>query len=129
MNLARTYALVFGVVYTIVGLGGFTVSSTMASADFIVFPVNIIHNLAHLVVIGLPGIIAYFMHREVAYARAMTVLFAILFIGGFFPQPFLGIVPLGGADLWLHLGSGVLAGIAGWAYGGERTNAGATATA
>jgi hypothetical protein len=115
MNLARTYAIVFGVVYTLVGLIGFTVSTTLATATLIVFPVNVVHNIVHLL-IGLIGIGAFFSGRAVPYCRGMAVLFAILTVAGFLPQPLLGIVPLGGFDIPLHAATAILAGLAGWLY-------------
>lgn len=115
MNLSRIYAVAFGVVYTLVGLVGFTVSSTLATANLIVFPVNLLHNVVHLLV-GLIGIGAYFTGQTVAYARGMAVLFAILTVAGFLPQPLLGLVPLGGADIALHAATALLAAAAGWLY-------------
>ena len=122
MNLARSYAIVFGVVYTLVGLIGFTVSSTLATANLIIFPVNVVHNIVHLVA-GLAGIGAYFGGQAVLYCRAMAVVFAVLTVAGFLPQPFLGLVPLGGADIVLHALTAILAGLAGWLYSGETRRA------
>lgn len=114
VNLAKSYAVIFGAVYTLVGILGFFVSTTLATADLVIFPVNVVHNIAHLVLIGIPGLVAYFIGRSVEYARAMTVLFAVLVVAGLLPQPFLGILPLGGWDIALHLLSGVAALAAGW---------------
>jgi hypothetical protein len=115
MNLARTYAAVFGVVYTIVGLIGFAVSTSLETANLIIFPVNVLHNVVHLLV-GLLGIGAVLTGRSVLYARVMAVLFAVLTLAGFLPQPLLGLVPLGGADIVLHALTAILAGVAGWGY-------------
>ena len=121
VSLSRSYAVVFGAVYTLVGILGFFVSTTLSTADLIVFPVNVLHNIAHLVLIGIPGLVAYFIGRTVGYARVMTVLFAVLVVAGFFPQPFLGIIPLGGWDIALHALSGIAAAAAGWfTYGATR---------
>ena len=114
LSVSKSYAVVFGAVYTLVGILGFFVSTTLATADLIVFPVNVIHNIAHLALIGIPGLVAYFIGRAVAYARAMAILFAVLVVAGFFPQPFLGIIPLGGWDIVLHALSGIAAAAAGW---------------
>jgi hypothetical protein len=124
MNLARAYTIVFGVVYTLVGLIGFTVSTTLATATLIVFPVNVVHNVVHLV-IGLIGIGAFFSGQAVAYCRGMAVLFAILTLAGFLPQPLLGIVPIGGADIPLHAATAILAALAGWLYASDRRQAAA----
>jgi hypothetical protein len=115
MNMSRTYAVVFGVVYTIVGLIGFTVSTTLATANLIIFPVNVVHNAVHLAV-GLLGIAAFLTARSVLYARVMAVVFAVLVLAGFLPQPLLGLVPLGGLDIVLHALTAILAGVAGWVY-------------
>lgn len=113
-TLSRSYAGIFGAVYTLVGILGFFVSTTLATGTLIIFPVNVLHNVAHLVLIGLPGVAAYFAGRTVPYARAMAVLFAVLVVAGFLPQPFLGIIPLGGWDIALHAASGIAAAAAGW---------------
>ncbi len=122
MNLSRTYAIVFGVVYTLVGLIGFTVSTTLATATLIIFPVNVLHNVVHLA-FGVAGIAAYLGRWTVPYCRGAAVLFAILAIAGFFPQPFLGLVPLGGYDIGLHAITAILAAVAGWAYRSETRSA------
>jgi hypothetical protein len=46
----------------------------------------------------------------------MAVLFAILTVAGFAPQPLLGLIPLGGADIVLHAATALLAAAAGWLY-------------
>jgi hypothetical protein len=115
MNLSRVYAIAFGAVYTLVGLLGFTVSTTLATANLIAFPVNVLHNVVHLLV-GLLGLGAYFTGQTVTYARGMAILFAILTVAGFLPQPLLGLVPLGGADIGLHAVTALLAAAAGWLY-------------
>ena len=115
MDLSRAYAAVFGVVYTIVGLIGFAVSTSLATATLIIFPVNVLHNVVHLLV-GLLGVGAFLTGRTVLYARVMAVVFAVFTISGFLPQPLLGLVPLGGADIFLHAATAILAAVAGWAY-------------
>ncbi|TMC09861.1 MAG: DUF4383 domain-containing protein [Chloroflexi bacterium] len=115
MNLSRAYATVFGVVYTLVGVVGLLVAPTLAVATLIVFPVNVLHNAVHLLV-GVLGIAAVVSNRTVEYARAMAVVFAVLTLAGFLPQPLLGLVPIGGLDIVLHAATAVLAAAAGWLY-------------
>lgn len=115
MNLSRIYAIAFGAVYTLVGLVGFTASTTLATANLAVFPVNVLHNVVHLLV-GLAGLGAFFTGQTITYARGMAILFAILTVAGFLPQPLLGLVPLGGADILLHAATALLAAAAGWLY-------------
>jgi len=115
MNLPRTYAIVFGVVYTAVGMIGLLVAPTLATATLIVFPVNLLHNVVHLLV-GALGIAAFVSNRTVEYARAVAIVFVVITIAGLLPQPLLGLVPLGGLDLALHAATAILAAAAGWLY-------------
>jgi len=115
MNLPRIYAFVFGVVYTLVGVVGLLVAPTLATATLIVFPVNLLHNLVHLLV-GVLGIAALVSNRTVEYARAVAIVFTVITIAGFLPQPLLGLVPLGGLDIALHAATALLAAAAGWLY-------------
>lgn len=127
MSLPRIYAIVFGVVYTLVGLVGFAVSSTLEVSTLILFPVNVLHNVVHLLV-GIIGIAAFLTGRSVLYARGMAVLFAILAVAGFLPTDsagrFLGLVPLGGtADIVLHAATALLGGLAGFAFANREERA------
>ena len=115
MNLPRIYAIVFGAVYTLVGLIGLAIAPTLATATLVVFPVNVLHNAVH-VLVGVAGLAAFFTNRTVEYARVVAVLFAVLTLAGFLPQPFLGLVPLGGLDIALHAATALLAVAAGWLY-------------
>lgn len=115
MNVSRIYALAFGAVYTLVGLVGFFVAPTMQIHDLLIFPVNAVHNGVHLAV-GLVGLAAFFSARDVVYGKGMAVLFAILTVAGFLPQPLLGIVPLGGWDIALHAATALLGAVAGFLY-------------
>ncbi|MDQ6899705.1 MAG: DUF4383 domain-containing protein [Candidatus Dormibacteraeota bacterium] len=128
MNLARIYAIVFGVVYTLAGLVGFAVSSTLAVGTLISLPVNVLHNVVHLLV-GIIGIAAFLTARSVLYARGMAVLFVILFVAGFLPADsdgrFLGLVPLGGTDIVLHAATAILGGLAGFAFANREERAAA----
>ena len=115
MNLSRIYAIVFGVVYTLVGVVGLLVAPTLATATLIVFPVNLLHNVVHLLV-GALGIAAFVSNRTVEYARAVAIVFVVITIAGLLPQPLLGLVPLGGLDIPLHAATAILAAAAGWLY-------------
>lgn len=115
MNLARIYAITFGAVYAVVGLVGFAVAPTLETHNLVIFPVNLIHNSVHLLV-GLAGLAAFFTAREVLYSRGVAIVFAVLVVAGFLPQPLLGLVPLGGWDIALHAATAILGGLAGWMY-------------
>lgn len=136
----RRFALIFGIVYTAVGvLGFFPVFLAQPPADAPIpvvtllygyliglFPVNILHTLVHLAV-GVWGIAAWrSMGGSVAYARSLAVIFAVLAVMGLFPglNTVFGLVPLHGHDIWLHAGTAAIAAYFGWsakAARGERT--------
>ncbi len=122
----RYFALIFGIVYLILGILGLipgllapvatpgnppTTLTVLYGALFGLFVVNIIHTLVHLIV-GIWGILAY---RTFTAARSFSIaagiIFLVLFVFGLIPglQTIFGIVPLQGADVWLHLISGVIA--------------------
>jgi hypothetical protein len=115
MNVSRIYAVAFGAVYTLVGIIGFAVAPTMQTHDLIIFHVNAVHNAVHLAA-GLVGLAAFFTARDVVYGRGMAILFAVLTVAGFLPQPLLGLVPLGGWDIALHAATALLGGVAGFLY-------------
>jgi type IV secretory pathway TrbL component len=115
MNFSRIYAIAFGVVYTLVGIVGFFVAPTLAVGTLIIFPVNVLHNIVHLL-FGLAGIAAFMSGRTVEYARGAAVLFAVLAIVGLIVPNGFGLVPLGGTDVALHALTAILAAVAGWLY-------------
>jgi len=95
----RSFALIFGLLYT--GLG---VLGLMPAVSPVVSGLHL--------VIGLWGLVAWGgWTSPVTYARGATVLFAILtFIGfAYRVQPALGLIALNGYDILLHAGSGLAA--------------------
>lgn len=119
----RYFALIFGIIYLIVGILGLIpglltpstapgVTVNVLNGDlFGVFPVNIIHTLIHLI-LGIWGIIAYrTFSASRAYARTTGVIFIVLFIFGLIPglNVLFGLTPLNGGDIWLHLVTGIIA--------------------
>jgi hypothetical protein len=115
----RLFSLVFGVVYVLVGILGFVPglrthpaanAPILAHGDsgygylFGQFPINTTHNLIHIVV-GLIGI-AVFARLDLArlYCRLLFLIFGLFVVLGFMPQAdtLWGLVPLFGADVWLH---------------------------
>ena len=113
----QTFALVFGVVYVLVGLAGFLVADgfTGGSEDdkLILFPINHLHNIVHLAVGGLwiAG------SRTAASAKQVNTLIGVVyllvavlgFLGLEFMSDLLNINGSGSADNFLHLASGALA--------------------
>ena len=124
MNI-RYFALIYGIVFLLVGIAGFippfltpfeasdpelavTASSGLL---FGLFPVNILHNLAHIA-FGIWGIAVWrSLPRSRFYAQAVAVVYAVLMVMGFIPglSTTFGLIPLHSHAIWLHL---VLAGVA-----------------
>ena len=123
---ARMFALVFGIVYLLVGLLGFTASSSMAAAPLLgIFPVNLLHNIVHIL-IGIWGLASYRSATgAVAYARGLAILYALLTILGLIPatNTMFGLVPIYGADVALHALTAIIAAYFGWAAPTERIEA------
>lgn len=125
----QTFALVFGVIYLLVGLAGFFVADdfTGGSTDdkLILFPVNHLHNIVHLAI----GVLLIAGSRTVAQAKGMNTLVGVVlllvailgFLGLDFMHDLLNIHSSGSADNWLHLGTGALAVYFGTAGAGPAT--------
>ncbi len=116
-SVNSTVALVFGAVYTLVGLAGFFVSETFAATDdntLLGFEVNHLHNIVHLL-IGIALIAASKRHdtaRSANLAIGATYL-ALGVLGWFIQDTAANIIALNEPDHLLHLASGaVLVGVA-----------------
>lgn len=138
----RTFALVFGVVFLLVGLAGFVPGllqdphaghpplqvESGYGLLFGLFPVNVLHNIVH-VAFGVWGLAVY---RSLSgarnYARAVAIIYAVLTIAGFIPglDTMFGMVPLFGNDIWLHAALALVAAYFGWMHRETATTADAT---
>jgi hypothetical protein len=117
MNV-RTFALIYGLVFALVGIAGF-IPPLLTPADTVeheltvhqfegnllgLFPVNLLHNLVHLA-FGAWGLLVYRnTSASIAYARAVAIIYAAFVVMGLVPQldTVFGLVPLHGNDIWLH---------------------------
>ena len=113
MTLAQRFAQVFGAVYLLIGILGFVppllsgdVAGVLGPFNGLllgIFPVNWIHNVAHLA-IGAAGLATY---RSVSgarsYALALGVAYGVLVLLGLVAPAVGGLLPVGGADIVLHL--------------------------
>lgn len=118
MTLAQRIAQIFGWAFIIAGLAGFASTGSSMEANHLIapklfglFPVNVLHNVVHLV-FGAWGIVAA---RSVGGARGYFVGAGVIYLvlaalGTVAPDGF-GLVPIGGNDVGLHifLGLGLLA--------------------
>lgn len=112
-TINQTVALVFGAIYTLVGLAGFFVSETFAETTdnelLGLFQVNNLHNIVHLL-IGVALIAASRRHdsaRGANLAIGVTYL-ALGVLGPLIEDTEANIVALNGADHLLHLASGAV---------------------
>jgi len=128
MSLARTIAAILGIIYVLLGVVGFlpdplVQASTAASATGAllgIFPINPLHNVVHLV-IG-----ASLLYASMATATAIMVsrviggVYVVVGLLGLASPDGFGLLPLGGADIFLHLGTGAVLLAVGFMNGGTR---------
>ena len=126
----ETFALFFGIAYVSAGLLGLNPATLMpppADAPPIqftsfygyvlgLFPSNLLLSVIHIAS-GAWGIMAW---RRVAsprvFARSLAVLYGALALMGLIPQvrTLFGMLPLHGADVWLHAGTAAVAAYFTW---------------
>jgi hypothetical protein len=117
-TLTRYFALLMGIAFLLAGIGGFLPSITITPAhdapDLTIeishgrliglYPVNLLHNIVHLILAAV-GLWAW---RNAArarwYARGVGVFLALLTVMGLLPgfKTVFGLMPLHGHDVWLH---------------------------
>jgi hypothetical protein len=137
MNTNR-FALVYGIVFLVVGVAGFVPGLTAPHTHpdmtaqsglgllFGLFPVNLLHNIVH-VLFGIWGLFAARSFGGArAYFKAVAVIYAILGVMGLIPglRTTFGLIPLYSNDIWLHF---LLAGVAAY-FGFVRAEQPVTAT-
>jgi hypothetical protein len=118
MNVVRGVALVFGAVYLLVGLAGFvpalvtgSAPADMPSADgnlLGIFPINAVHNLVHIVI---GAALLYGSTRTdmaILVSKIIGVTYLAVGLLGFVAPDTFGIMPIGGADIALHLVSAAI---------------------
>jgi hypothetical protein len=126
----RYFAVVYGIVFLLVGIAGFVpglVAPPQPAADvaveegfgrlFGLFPVNVLHNVVHLA-FGVWGLAAYRTFSAARlYARSVAVIYGVLTVMGLIPllNTTFGLIPLYGHDVWLHALLAIVAAYFGWA--------------
>ena len=115
----RYFALIWGIMFLMVTASGLIPGAwepapahypdiavdSMYGAALGLFPVNILHNLVHLV-FGVWGVIAYrSWHSSRLYAKVVAIAYGMFAVMGLIPtlDTTFGLVPLFGNDVWLHV--------------------------
>jgi hypothetical protein len=117
--MAKKLAMIFGVVFILVGILGF-----LNNPIFNVFAVDTLHNIVHIIL----GIILVAGSRKAnptaaaMSMRTVGIIYLLLAVLGFIFVPsetdkLLGIVTMNGADNWLHVVLGVVLLIVGMSAG------------
>lgn len=110
MTAGQRIAQIFGWAFIAVGLLGFAATGGSMDANhltaprlFGLFPVNVVHNIVHLV-FGVWGLLGA---RSVGGARSYLLgaglVYLVLAALGYVAPDGLGLVPIGGSDIGLHL--------------------------
>jgi hypothetical protein len=102
-------AQIFGWVFVLVGIVGMVYSYNMDEALLLgFFPVNVVHNAAHIL-LGLWGITAAKSYASAkSYCTYAGFLYIVLAIAGYMEPNLGGVLPLGGNDVYLHVALGVI---------------------
>ncbi|MBW3655171.1 MAG: DUF4383 domain-containing protein [Gemmatimonadetes bacterium] len=109
-TLTQRAAMIFGVVFLLVGLlglfldGGMGMESHPDRAPHLLglFPVNLLHNLVHMA-FGVWGLLAArTLSAAKGYHKGAAAIYVVLAILGFVAPTGFGLVPIGGNDIWLH---------------------------
>ncbi len=126
----RTFALIFGIVFLAVGALGFVPSMveplhpghpTVDPEGGLLlglFPINLYHNIVHII-FGLWGLAASrSLGGSVGYARGVAIIYAVLTVLGLVPSlnTLGGMVPLYQNDVWLHAALALVAAYFGWVH-------------
>lgn len=131
----RTMAMIFGIVFLVVGAGGFIPGLNMMDhsghpndAEITVrsffgyelglFPVNVLHNIVHIL-FGVWGLLASrSFDGSRGYFRGVAIIYAVLAIMGLIDglNTTFGFIPLYGADVALHAVLALGAAYFGWMH-------------
>lgn len=124
--MAKTLAIVFGIVFVLVGVLGF-IGSPIAGPMGI-FQTNTLHDLVHLL-FGIILLVVAFTSpaKSALWLKILGIVYLLLAVLGLLMIPgggmLLGIVLMNSADHWLHLVLGIVLILAGM-MGGKSNSGG-----
>lgn len=109
MSTVQRVAQVFGWGFLVVAILGFFVSRGSMVADpalaprvLGLFPVNLLHNIVHLL-FGIWGIVAARSFSGAkTFAQVGGIIYLVLTLLAFYTPSTFGLIPIGGNDIWLH---------------------------
>jgi len=110
--MVKTMAVLFGVIFLVVGILGFVPAVTKDQMLLGIFHVNAAHNAVHL----LSGVVALFcgmssVSASRMYFRIFGLVYALVAVLGFLnpgDTMLLGLISNNMADTWLHVGIAAL---------------------
>lgn len=104
--MVKKLAIVFGIVFVVVGLLGFV--SNPVVGDMGIFHTNALHNIVHLLVGIILILVAKNEKNAIKAMKIFGIVFILLAILGFISLDILSFISANGADNVLHLVLGVL---------------------
>lgn len=114
MITVQRVAQIFGAVFILVALWGFVVSGGSmeagpdAPAILGLFPVNVLHNIVHLL-LGVWGLLASRSFDGArSYCRIAGIAYILLTVLGLVDPTTFGLIPIGGGDIALHAALGII---------------------
>ncbi|MCI0597484.1 DUF4383 domain-containing protein [Candidatus Parcubacteria bacterium] len=116
--MAKTLAIVFGIVFVVVGLLGFVPNPLVG--EMAIFETDMMHNLVHLLFGVILLVVAYMYAGSAAlWLKILGVVYLVLAVLGFLMIPeggkLLGLVHTSMSDHWLHIVLGIVLVAAGFA--------------
>jgi hypothetical protein len=124
--MVKSAAILFGLVFLVVGILGFVPSITKDEMLLGIFHVNLAHNIVHLAsgaVFLLCGLAGAGPSRM--FFRIFGIVYAVVAALGFYygDQPILGIVSNNTPVVWLHVGLAVVMLIIGFGVSSDTATA------
>ncbi len=126
MSMVQKITVGFGIVYVLIGILGFVPGITFATSTpgqgliLGIFAVNLIHNIAHLL-LGAILIVGGMSATNVGIVnKVMAIIFAVLVVGSFI-APIVEGVAINPPDTLLHLVSAALTAYLGFVAGRSPT--------
>ncbi len=122
--LSKLTAGAFGAAYTLGGLVGFAVTGFSGNGTLVIFDLSVLHNIVHLV-IGVAGLAAFASGPAASrmYAQVFGVVLGVVAVLGIVVANPLGLVPIGGYDVFLHGASALVLLYVGFAGAARETAA------